>query len=435
MKIPQPTQKVPTHPKKQHWIRVILITISVIISLAIFPFLTLAILNTFSTDIHQINDSDLKVKIIAVPQKDNAYFDLIKLNKVPENEFKIIQNMITSKKWDDKTAKDILSRNTHNLTYFAKAANKPYYQDQNSINPLKATTNDVPAITYSMTASRLSVLRAIYLAKQGKDKEAIEEALNSVKVGQNIQKSQSADFFEYLMGSVIKYQGLEAIQKILPTTKLNSNDLKAYAKTLDEYSKNEELIITILKNEYRIQAHIVDESSYPLLETYKLKNTFNFKPNETKLLFANSIRESIKQAKEPYKKGTKKIDKEPPSFSYLKFFLVENSAGTLIFDLWNFQNSDLLNRHYEEDVRVAATQTLMALKAYKQDTNRLPSSLNELVPEYLSSVPRDPYDEKNLKYSETKKIIYSVGKDKISSGGSVGDNWREMSDPTFRISF
>ena len=64
-----------------------------------------------------------------------------------------------------------------------------------------------------------------------------------------------------------------------------------------------------------------------------------------------------------------------------------------------------------------------------------PSVLNELVPRYLASVPIDPFDGKPLKYSAPKKIVYSVGQDTNDSGGSIGDDWRQMSDPTFKLGF
>ncbi|PIY58970.1 hypothetical protein COY97_01410, partial [Candidatus Wolfebacteria bacterium CG_4_10_14_0_8_um_filter_39_64] len=89
----------------------------------------------------------------------------------------------------------------------------------------------------------------------------------------------------------------------------------------------------------------------------------------------------------------------------------------------------------QEDLLVGATQAMIAIKAFKNDTNNYPNSLNELVPNYLSLVPQDPFDGKSLKYSTTKKILYSVGEDMQDSGGSTGDDWRKMADPTFVINF
>ena len=47
----------------------------------------------------------------------------------------------------------------------------------------------------------------------------------------------------------------------------------------------------------------------------------------------------------------------------------------------------------------------------------------------------DPFDGKPIRYSKDKKIIYSVGEDGVDSGGSAGDDWRKMPDPTFSVDF
>jgi len=78
---------------------------------------------------------------------------------------------------------------------------------------------------------------------------------------------------------------------------------------------------------------------------------------------------------------------------------------------------------------------MIAIKAFKNETGSYPSSLDDLVPKYLSSIPIDSFDGKSLKYSATKKIIYSVGEDLEDSSGSTGDDWWKMADPTFKINF
>ena len=118
-----------------------------------------------------------------------------------------------------------------------------------------------------------------------------------------------------------------------------------------------------------------------------------------------------------------------------KLYIEENAIGKILYDSISIILAGLNTRKCEEDLLVGATQAMIAIKAFQNDTNNYPTSLNELVPNYLSSVPRDPFDGKLLKYSATKKIIYSVGEDLQDSGGSTGDDWRRMTDPTFVLNF
>jgi len=65
----------------------------------------------------------------------------------------------------------------------------------------------------------------------------------------------------------------------------------------------------------------------------------------------------------------------------------------------------------------------LAAKRYQLGHNRLPTSLDELVPDFLDAVPADPLDGKPLRCKSTDAgmILYSVGKDGIDDGGKELD--------------
>jgi len=298
--------------------------------------------------------------------------------------------------------------------------------------------------------ARLSAIKAMYLAKQGKDKEAMDEALNSVSIGQKIQESQGP-LIEYLVAIAMKGIGLETVQKILITSKLNSGDLKQYAQSLSKYYKNEDGLINSFKGEYHIQSWSLDAIASGNPEVLKevvgeegsgnpdivnkVKDNYYFQPNKTKLLFADYARANIKSANESCGEiQATEIPKLAPA-NPAKLYTEENAIGKILHDVVAASLTSVSTKKCEEDILVAGTQTLFAVKAYKNDTNNYPSSLNDLIPAYLSAIPQDSFDGKSLKYSAEKKIIYSVGKDMQDSGGSTGDDWRKMSDPTFKISF
>ena len=69
-----------------------------------------------------------------------------------------------------------------------------------------------------------------------------------------------------------------------------------------------------------------------------------------------------------------------------------------------------------EKFSLRATETILALKAYKLEKGKSPSNLSDLVPTYLSQMPIDPFDGKPLRYSREKMLIYCVGKDLQDSG-------------------
>lgn len=67
--------------------------------------------------------------------------------------------------------------------------------------------------------------------------------------------------------------------------------------------------------------------------------------------------------------------------------------------------------------------TMMALAAerYRRDKKLWPDNAAQLCPQYLGSVPVDPFDGKPLRYLRIKEglIIYSVGQDAVDNGGKL----------------
>ena len=94
-----------------------------------------------------------------------------------------------------------------------------------------------------------------------------------------------------------------------------------------------------------------------------------------------------------------------------------NAIGEdLVWDSWmGFRNS--LRWYLVGQSAHQAVLSRAALYAYKNDHGEMPSRLKELVPEYLDSIPFDPFTGEELKYSLNKNVIYSVGKNLVDDGG------------------
>ncbi|MCS7186998.1 MAG: hypothetical protein RMK89_08615 [Armatimonadota bacterium] len=68
------------------------------------------------------------------------------------------------------------------------------------------------------------------------------------------------------------------------------------------------------------------------------------------------------------------------------------------------------------------TQVAIALRLYRRENGRYPETLQELVPQYLPSVPLDPFDGKPLRYERLRNgfKIWSIGQDFKDNGGVEG---------------
>jgi len=76
----------------------------------------------------------------------------------------------------------------------------------------------------------------------------------------------------------------------------------------------------------------------------------------------------------------------------------------------------------DEATRDAADAAL-AIEQFRRKHDRLPETLDELVPEFLDAVPIDPFDGKPLRYvvREDAYVIYSIGRDRADDGGEILD--------------
>ena len=82
-----------------------------------------------------------------------------------------------------------------------------------------------------------------------------------------------------------------------------------------------------------------------------------------------------------------------------------------------------------------AARTGIAVERYRLAAGKLPDSLSELIPAYLESVPKDPFDGNEMRYRklETGFVVYSICEDLIDDGGKEQTKESKNWDMTFIV--
>lgn len=404
----------------------IIITISVLP--ATFAFF-LGFLTAISHDAPLADSSYLRLENIAVPpEEQNAYYYFSKIKDTVEP--KDMQDYLSGKKWDEKIVKEILQKNESALSFFDAAAKKEKFQNPAYADPDKISIDmKLTPMNSRRSIARLSSLKALYLFKQGNEREALEESIKIIDVGQKMQDSQGS-LIEYLVALAMKDIGLQRVRQVLmQSVTLSPELLSAYANKLERYKNNEDGLQRVWKGEHLISLQVVDS-----ITSHGKLNLFYLQPNRIKNLRTQFIRDQVRDIDIPcaFIKGEIESN-DPPEF--FRSIITENSFGELLFNAVSGSLFSVDNKKCQEDFAVSSTQLTAALKAYWLENGSYPASLNELAPKYISKVPEDPFDSKLIRYSSEKKIIWSVGKDGIDSGGNEGDDWKTMPDPTFSVDF
>lgn len=406
-------------------------------------------LSFITHDIPSPDDSDLQLSAVNIPKENNAFFALSEVNnKVywPTGQDDKLNNILSGRDWDDSLANDILQKNQQTLNSFEKGVALPVFQLPELQNPKDFNANTIISSMSSLrNLAKINSIQASSLFRQGKEKEALDQSLKTVKMAQMVQDGQNGTI-GYLIGLATKEIGLANLRSLIKDSK-SSAELLIYENDLNKYKESKLALQKTLKGEYimiinsqeemnkilRGEKPVEDNELLKDVPSFAIRSSYFYKPNRTKLLFMGTYRGLVDNAgKNNY---TEINHPEKKTVAWLVVF-TDNAVGKILSNIIDVGFDSLFTKRFEENLSVKETQLLLALKAYKQDTGNLPNSLNNLVPKYISEIPQDPFDGKTIKYSPEKKIIYSTGKDLIDNGGSISESdWRQGDDLGFKIEF
>ncbi|MDD3999171.1 MAG: hypothetical protein PHR98_03690 [Candidatus Shapirobacteria bacterium] len=247
-------------------------------------------------DIPPVDDSNLQLQTINLSKEENAFYDLnklynaekhqklISLKNVPAGK-QLVSDYLNSDQWNQEDIKKLLSDNEEVLQYFTDAAAKGVFQLPEADSQSKISS-DMPVTPLNSwrEISRLSGVKAIWLAKNGQNKEALNEAFKSIIIGNAIENSQSL-LITHLVGIAIKDTGLNVLQKVISIIPQDSSVLSEYQSKLENYQAkgNSSPFIT----EYLVSKQTWDnfgqDNNIELGAIMKIliKNKFYFKKNLT----------------------------------------------------------------------------------------------------------------------------------------------------------
>jgi hypothetical protein len=237
---------------------------------------------------------------------------------------------------------------------------------------------------------------------------------------------------------------LKNLRHMIGHTTLSCDVLENYSRQLDPFRANTPALTNVIKLEYQLQSKFLNDmasgkglgiTNQSSQLAHGVLNKPFFNTGKTRNQFAQFARHQLESI-------SRNLDDMPENpimlstnNSAVKLLLTGNAVGEILVRLTLPAQERFIAKKCLENVNVAATQTTIALKCYQQKHGRLPERLDELVPEFLTSVTVDDYDGEPLRYSAEKKIIYSVGADLIDSNGQTTNSLGKNLDIPFSINF
>jgi hypothetical protein len=387
----------------------------------------LAIYATLSMDSAPPEDSDLRVVRREVPDDDNGYFLFVQAGervRMPDDR-DWIDDARSDKDWDQAKVDVLLSDNAEALALWRQGMERPAIQ----VPEFQDITSDFSYFFPWMKLSELADLSADSLHRQGKDKEAFDEALRMVHFGRRAMAAQGP-LVTYLLGRYQEEKGLARLRKMIPEARLTPAEWAVCQKSLADGPSSGEAMAEAYRVEYESMCRIFERLRDGTFADRSGKAEPKRGPSMEVDFFlqVNRCKTSLAGWARPYVQDSTKIYTEmvwpepmeqPLTRRSMAAELASgNGIGNITLYFIAKNNKSYLMHRCRQDASASATRVLVALRRYQMDKGDLPERLDDLVPTYLEAVPRDEFDGKPLRYSRDKKVIYSVNDDLVDGGGA-----------------
>lgn len=122
------------------------------------------------------------------------------------------------------------------------------------------------------------------------------------------------------------------------------------------------------------------------------------------------------------------VDDEFGVPSRIRFLLFETTFGIFALITVDFRNI----------ARLRTACAGLAVQRYRLANGAIPDTLSQLVPAYLDTVPKDPFDDNDLRYIKRGNgfVIYSIGEDLRDDDGKEKPKYSERkTNPNWDVTF
>lgn len=363
------------------------------------------VLNPFVQDADLQDDTSIRALTLDIPEAENAFF----LGEKATDAY-------VQSDTDDKDAE--LALNTVALELFAVASTKKYYQQPEFSRPetIQILT-ELPSLNKLRYLGVLKQKEALLAHEQGDGTQAIKIALQNVKLGKLMQETQGP-LMTMLVGIAISNLGHETLQDILASPTVSSHNF-ATAFNIEKYEPDATKNDLPFRSEYQSMRSMLNMPSMGDTLSAKASNLmFWYKPNETHNMFVDLGTYWIDNTY----KGCKDVDERPKDgFPHMgvfdqggsdilflsRVYLTPNVVGKLLYSVVAASLNSANVKQCQSALQARNLAIAYALHAYRQDNGVFPGSLDQLVPQYIKSIPLDPFTEEIPMYSLQDRTVYS----------------------------
>jgi len=275
----------------------------------------------------------------------------------------------------------------------------------------------IPDFMAIQTGAKMLCIQGRYLEHEEKYDEALENYMTALTMGRDIG-SPGGYIIHGLISVRVQNIALEQIYRLVTTDHLERPVLDRLATPLDKIEGTENSIADWFRNDYASQVWGFEMDKQDPERLERKRELFAEISEEYGKLVEDSVRQSDRVTRDLKRKCEFLIacaedpDWEIPTQAHQQEQqeLIE-SVFPLLREFTVHEES--IARYRVMTAKLALTRIVTARARYKLDHGEFPGELSGLVPNYLDSVPIDPFT------GEEFRALYSVGPDGKDDGGRI----------------
>jgi hypothetical protein len=278
---------------------------------------------------------------------------------------------------------------------------------------------------------QLLMLEIVFAIKQAAPEQAIAAELALTNFANQLR--QESTTWPLLLASSTTRDAADMLERILATVEVEDETLSRLQEAFERLSDPEMLTRTLISDRAEVLGPLT-ENAYAPPASYisEIADVLRDEP-DSYYLYLTSTQERIDASRlqgEERRAAFDEIEKYVESLYGNPFSMVKYWA----FILANIASTPFSSWHDSHQARVTTVVAGLAVARYELERGRLPESLTELTPQFLESLPHDPWSGGALRYKVEggEALIYSIGENESDDGGAVF-NYRNKGDIVFRV--
>jgi hypothetical protein len=423
--------------------KAILLTILVLVALVYAPFW-----DTAPPDV-----ADLAVVRTEVPPEENAYtFFLQATNALQRNADFSFSRYLQGRTNDEAAVSAYITTNQAAIAWIRRGLECKVCQAP----PIGMWRRElyVWQPPFFLDLGWLLAVQTHFERLQGRCREATDSCLLLLRFGDRLAPA-SDSIVEYLCANGIVWMGLEQAEELARDARCDAADRERLAARLAELSSADQGLVNAARGDYAISVDMLKQmrngSAYWMFAGYWTESGFNrsclmlitrlvcypnyfMHYNRTRHLMADKFRLLIAHASSIYadhplrdtgaaaadagaERGTSGVLSRH-SQAHQSQLPFANAMGLRIRSYIEQDYDSFVRNTCSQECALSGVRLILACRAYGEVTGRLPEALEDLVPNYLPAVPRDPFDGTPFRYSAERRLVYSVGENLVDDGGT-----------------